>query len=623
MMATPVAIIISIEGKYMCENLFRFFENLLNPFQDKDAAFQQHKQGLWYFIKKIKVIVLLVALAGLIKAVVDVGVIYTVGLVIDSLNGTLSSALVYQITQNQLLMIAALLFLVVRPLTSLSLGLLCDQCLRARFSPMVRWMFYTKAVNNDLDFFNRNHAGKIASSVWQAGQAVTEFLLSALQMIWANVAYIILTLGFMSTINIWFAVVIMFWLVLYLCLSVKYAPEIKRRSRKSADASNVINGHLVDIFSNIINVKSLSPHGDDREFVREKLSDFIGKNERFLRAITTAETLLLLTSSTAMVATGYIAIFSWHAGLLSVGEISVVFGLVFRLEGQLTALMEQLTGAMRALGLFNASIETVHHQNQMTEGNTPISRDGATGDIKLCDLRFQYEAGKPVIRGVNIHIRPGEKVAIVGESGSGKSTLISLLMRFYDPTEGKIMLDGTDIRQVSLSDLRHQFSIVTQDNVLFNRTIYENITFGCRNFSEEDVRAAAQKAKALDFILQATDGTHTGFETLIGDRGVRLSGGQRQRLSICRAILRNAPVLILDEATSALDSLTEAEIRDSLNEAMAGKTVIAIAHRLSSVIGMDRIIVLHKGLVEEEGTHNELVQQGGSYYSLWKEQARL
>lgn len=607
----------------MPENLFRFFENLLNPFQKKDPAFLQHRQGLWYFVKKIKAIVLLIALAGFIKAAVDVGVIYTVGLVIDSLNDTLSPTLVHLVTQNQLLVMTAVLFLVIRPLTSLSLGLLCDQCLRARFSPMVRWMFYNKAVNNDLAFFNRNHAGKIASAVWQAGQAVTEFLLSALQIIWSNVAYIILALGFMSVINLWFSVVIVLWLTLYLCLSVKYAPEIKRRSRKSADASNEINGHLVDIFSNIVNVKSLSPYGDDREFVKEKLSDFIGKNERFLRAITCAETLLLLTSSTAMVATGYICISSWHAGLLSVGEISVVFGLVFRLEGQLAALMDQLTGSMRALGLFNASIETVHHQNQVTGGDFPMSREGAAGDIELCDLRFQYEAGKPVIRGLNIHIRPGEKLAIVGESGSGKSTLISLLMRFYDPTDGKIMLDGTDIRQLSLNDLRHQFSIVTQDNILFNRTIYENITFGCSNFSEEDVRSAAQKAKALDFILQATDGTHTGFETLIGDRGVRLSGGQRQRLSICRAILRNAPVLILDEATSALDSLTEAEIRDALNDAMVGKTVIAIAHRLSSVIGMDRIVVLQKGLIREEGTHDELVQQAGSYYSLWKEQARL
>lgn len=607
----------------MSGNLFRFFENLLNPFQETDSAFQDHKQSLWYFIKKIKAIVLMIALAGLIKASVDVSLIYTVGIMIDSLNGTLSPALVNLVTQSQLLIIAACLFLFVRPLASLTLGLLCDQCLRARFSPMVRWMFYNKVINNDVAYFNHNPAGKIASAVWQSGQAVTEFLLSALQMIWSNVAYVILVIGFMSVINLWFTVVILLWLTLYICLSVKYAPEIKRRSQKSANASNVINGHLVDIFSNIINVKSLSPHGDDGDFVKEKISDFIRKNERFLRAITCAETLLLMTSSTALVATGYICISSWYAGLLSVGEISVVFGLVFRLEGQLAILMDQLTGAMRALGLFSAAIETVHHQNSVTEGDKLVHRGVFKGNIQLRNLHFRYETGKPVLSGLNMRIKQGEKVAIVGESGSGKSTLISLLMRFYDPSDGGIYLDGTDVRQISLNDLRKQYSIVTQENILFNRTIYENITFGCSDFTEEDVRSAARKAKALDFILQATDGTNTGFDTLTGDRGVRLSGGQRQRLSICRAILRNAPILILDEATSALDSLTEAEVRDALNEAMAGKTVIAIAHRLSSVIGMDRIVVLQEGVVREEGAHDELVKLRGSYYSLWKQQAHL
>lgn len=607
----------------MLGNFFAFFEGLLNPFQEKELAFQRQKQNLWYFVSKIKYIVLIIALVGFLKAAVDVGVIFMVGQVIDSLNGTLSSTLAHLVTQNQLLIIAAFLFLIVRPATSLCLGLLCDQCIRARFSPMVRWMFYHKVINNDLSYFNRNHAGKIASAVWQSGQAVTEFLLNALQMIWSNVAYIILTLGFMSIINLWITVVILLWLVVYLYLSTKYAPEIKRLSRKSADASNVINGHLVDICSNIINVKSLSPEGDDSDFVKEKMIDFIIKNEHFLRAITCAETLLLVTSSTAMVTIGYICISSWYAGLLSVGEISVVFGLVFRLEGQLAILMSQLTGAMRALGLFNSSIEAVHHQNQVTERDDQVRLDVVRGDINFCDLSFQYEAGKPVIRGLNMHIRPGEKVAIVGESGSGKSTLISLLMRFYDPSNGRILLDDTNIQQLSLRDLRHQLSIVTQDNILFNRTIYENITFGCDNFNEEDVRIAAQKAKALDFILQATDGINSGFDTLIGDRGVRLSGGQRQRLSICRAILRNSPILILDEATSALDSLTEVEIRDALDDVMVGKTVIAIAHRLSSVIGMDKIVVLQEGLIKEEGTHDELVRQKGIYYSLWKQQAQL
>lgn len=607
----------------MLNKLFCFFEDLLNPFQQKDLSFQQHKPELWYFIQKIKFIVLLVALAGLAKAAVDIAMVYAVGLVIDGLNGTLPSVLDQLITPFPLLLTGALLFLVIRPMVSLILGLLCDQCIRARFSSLVRWIVYNKAIDNDLAFFNHHHAGKIASAVWQSGQAATECLLSALQITGPNIAYVILTLGFMSIVNIWFTVVVFLWLLLYFFLSIKYAAEIKRHAHQSADASNSINGHLVDIFSNIINVKCLSPFDDDRKYVREKLCDFISKNQCFLRAITRAETLLLLVSSTAIAATGIICIYSWRLDLLSVGEISVVFGLVFRLENQLTSLMDQLTGAMRALGRFNASMELVHHQNQLTSGKISLCPDSVSGDIKICGVHFCYKAEKAVIRGVNIHIRPGEKVAIVGASGAGKSTLINLLMRFYDPDEGKIMLDNSDIRCYSLSALCHQFSVVTQDNILFNRSIYENITFGCSHFSKQDVQQAAQKAGALDFIFQSTDGTHTGFETVIGERGVRLSGGQRQRLAICRAILRKAPVLILDEATSALDSLTEAAIRHSLNEVMKDKTVIAIAHRLSSVADMDRIIFLRNGRIEEEGTHMELIQRQGGYYSLWKEQAHL
>lgn len=607
----------------MHNNLFRFFENILQPFHESENDFLNKKQGIMFFIKKIKSILLLIALIGLIKATVDVGVVYILGILIDSLNGEVIPSRSFNMPENYLLLFAAFLVLVCRPLTSLCLGLLCDQCLRARFSPMVRWMFYKKTINNDLSFFNKNHAGKIASTVWQAGQAVTEFLLSALQMIWSNVAYIILAMGFMSILNLWFTVVIFLWLALYIFLSLRYAPEIKRLSRKSADASNTINGHLVDIFSNIMNVKSLSPQGEDSDFIKDKMADFIGKNDRFLRVITCAETLLLLASSIAMVAIGIICISSWNRGLLTVGEISIVFGLVFRLEAQLSILMSHLTSAMRSLGLFNSSIEAVHHENVIISGNPIYTSNCAEDNIKFCNLNFHYEENKPVIRALNLEIKNGEKVAIVGESGSGKSTLINLLIRFYDPSEGCIKLNGKDIRQLSLNELHKKFSIVTQDNMLFNRTIYENITFGCSDFSEEDVKVAAQKAKALDFILQATDGTHSGFETLIGDRGMRLSGGQRQRLSICRAILRNAPVMILDEATSALDSLTETEIRDALNVAMRGKTVIAIAHRLSSVISMDRIIVLNKGTIEEEGTHDQLVNNQAVYYSLWKQQANL
>lgn len=606
----------------MMNYVFRYFEGIINPMPSYNSSFFKKKPTIWYFISKIKVLVFIIALAGLIKALMDVGVIYIVGMIIDTLNGSGEKSL-YSGNQHQLLIIATILFIFVRPLTSLLIGLLCDQCIRAKFSPLVRWELYMRTINNDMEWFNRVHAGKISSAVWQSGQAVTEFLLSILQIIWSNVAYIILVLGFMSSLNVAFAGVIILWLVFYTTLSLKYAPRIKKLSRISADASNVINGHLVDIFSNIANVKCLSPEGNESRYMSSYLNDFIAKSINFLRAVTKAETLQIITSSVAMVATGYISVISWQSGQLSVGEISVIFGLVFRLEALLATLMSQLTGAMRAIGLFHSSLDTLCHTNKVSDPHVAIPLSAVEGDIYFDNVSFEYEPHTPVICGLSLHIRKGERVAIVGESGSGKSTLLSLLLRFYDPDSGAIYLDNKDIKFLNQADLRKYFSMVTQDNILFNRTIYENITFGCNPLTEQEILSAAQRSRSLEFIEQSTDGKNKGFSTLVGDRGVKLSGGQRQRLSICRAMLRNAPVLILDEATSSLDSITESDIQASLDEVMKNRTVIAVAHRLSTVISMDRIIVLEKGSIIEEGTHDELVKKGEVYYSLWKQQANL
>ncbi|EHI3194108.1 ABC transporter ATP-binding protein, partial [Salmonella enterica] len=541
---------------------------------------------------------------------------------IDLLNKSMGNKFQF-LSLNQLLIFATILLVIIRPLTSFFIGILCDQSIRAKFSPLVRWELYMRTINNDVEWFNRAHSGKISSAVWQSGQAVTEFLLSMLQIVWSNVAYIFLVIAFMSSLNLLFSCIITLWLIVYIFLSLKYAPEIKKRARKSADASNVVNGHLVDIFSNIVNVKSLSPNGNEDKFISKHFNDFINKSTYFLRAITVAETLQIITSSIAIVMVGYISVISWGRGELSVGEISVIFGLVFRLESLLATLMNQLTGAMRSIGLFYSSLDTLHNNNKVSDPKNIDSVAKVSGDIIFNEVFFEYEPGKPVIQNINLHIHEGEKLAIVGESGSGKSTLLNLLLRFYDPTKGTIYFDGNDIKMMKQSDLRSHFSIVTQDNILFNRSIYENITFGCQEPNFNSVINAAIQAKAIDFIKESSDGVKSGFETLVGDRGVKLSGGQRQRLSICRAILRNTQVLILDEATSSLDSITESDIQTALDNIMTEKTVIAVAHRLSTIINMDRIIVLNKGIIVEEGNHESLVSKKGLYYQLWKQQANL
>jgi ATP-binding cassette subfamily B multidrug efflux pump len=244
------------------------------------------------------------------------------------------------------------------------------------------------------------------------------------------------------------------------------------------------------------------------------------------------------------------------------------------------------------------------------------------GEIAAEKIGFHYGKGRGVIDELSLTVRPGEKLGLVGPSGAGKSTLVSLILRFHDVEKGRILFDGQDIRDVTQDSLRSAFSMVQQETALFHRSVFENIAYGRPDASMEEVIAAAKKARAHEFITALSDGKgRRGYEARVGERGVKLSGGQRQRIAIARVFLKDAPILILDEATSQLDSEVEAAIQENLLELMHGKTVIAIAHRLSTVAAMDRLVVMDKGAIVEEGSHESLVRRGGLYAALWARQS--
>jgi ATP-binding cassette subfamily B multidrug efflux pump len=246
----------------------------------------------------------------------------------------------------------------------------------------------------------------------------------------------------------------------------------------------------------------------------------------------------------------------------------------------------------------------------------------AKGHAQFENLHFGYGTARGVLHGIDLDIKPGERVGLVGTSGAGKSTLVNLLLRFYNLEQGRILIDGQDIATVTQDSLRAHIAMVTQDTSLLHRSIRDNIRYGRPEAAEAEVREAAAKAHALDFIetLEDWQGRH-GFEAHVGERGVKLSGGQRQRIAIARVILKNAPILVLDEATSALDSEVEAAIQEQLEGLMKGRTVIAIAHRLSTIARMDRLVVLDRGRIVEQGTHGELLELGGAYAKLWLRQS--
>ena len=320
-----------------------------------------------------------------------------------------------------------------------------------------------------------------------------------------------------------------------------------------------------------------------------------------------------------------IAIVLWFGGTLILGERSVIDAptfifymvILYSVIQPIKELAKAAYGIPKGLASMERIDAILQAENTIEEIANPEPLPAFEQGIEFRNVSFQYPDGREVLHGINLKIPKGKTVAIVGASGSGKSTLVDLIPRFYDVSEGSIYIDGKDVRSVSLRDLRGLIGNVNQDPILFNDTIYNNIAFGVSNADSQSVRAAAQVANALEFIEEKEE----GFDTNIGDRGVKLSGGQRQRLSIARAILKNPPILILDEATASLDTESERSVQDALDKLMSSRTTIAIAHRLSTVKGADEIVVIDEGRIVERGRHEELLALDGYYKKLYDMQS--
>jgi len=297
--------------------------------------------------------------------------------------------------------------------------------------------------------------------------------------------------------------------------------------------------------------------------------------------------------------------------------------MALRVAGHAHWVMWEVTTLFESVGTIQDGINTLTRPRQVVDAPGAQPLRVTQGEVRFEQVRFAYQdGGRPVIDGLSLTIRPGERIGLIGRSGAGKSTLVNLLLRFHDIQSGRVLIDGQDISKVTQDSLRHAIGMVTQDTSLLHRSMRDNILYGRPDATEEELHAAAERAEAAAFIDTLTDPQgRRGYEAHVGERGVKLSGGQRQRVAIARVMLKDAPILLLDEATSALDSEVEAAIQQSLDGLMQGKTVIAIAHRLSTIAAMDRLIVMDGGHIVEEGTHAQLLAQGGIYARLWAHQS--
>ena len=456
----------------------------------------------------------------------------------------------------------------------------------------------------------------------QTALAVRESVMKTLDVMLFASVYVLTVLVLIANADWRLVLPVAVWLVSYIFLLRLFIPKLQQISMLQADARSTMVGRIVDSYTNIVTLKLFSHSSRESEYVKEGMGDFMATVHPQMRLVTWLNFSVWLINMFLVFVTGALGIYLWMYSEITPGAIAIAMSLAIRLTGMSHWIMWETSNLFENIGTVQDGINTLSNPSMVTDDDNCTDLKVVAGDVDFIKVDFAYNKGDRVFNDFNLHIPAGEKVGIVGRSGGGKSTLVNLLLRFYDIQKGSICIDGQEISDVSQESIRQHIAVVTQDTSLLHRSISENILFGRPEASEEDMIDAAKKAEAHNFILGLTDISGCkGYDAQVGERGVTLSGGQRQRIALARVMLKDAPILILDEATSALDSEVEAAIQVSLNKLMKGKTVLAIAHRLSTIAAMDRIIVLDKGNIVEQGTHAQLLDRGKLYAQLWAHQS--
>lgn len=473
-----------------------------------------------------------------------------------------------------------------------------------------------RVLRHSRKFFADNFAGSIVAKHYRFINELTIITENIIFSFW----FTLVTLGGIMFVlfreNRFLATIFLIWSLVYVALSAFFAKRQIPYDERRAAAGSKVTGLLSDIVTNVFSVKTFS-------FLKGELgkfSDMTGEEEMLRRRAGYVFNTHKLIQSVMLlgleIAAMYVVISLWLKGTVDVGMVVLVQAYIMQVDMAIWNLGRSILGLQSSITNTKEMVEIFETPIDINDPDKPEKVKIKNGNISFENVSFEYKDGKDVFKKFNLEIPAGQKVGFVGHSGSGKTTVTNLLLRFEDVQAGAIKIDGQDIRNITQDDLRKNISYVPQEPALFHRSIYENIAYGKPNAKKKDVIIAAKKAHADEFIKEFKD----GYETLVGERGVKLSGGQRQRVAIARVMLKGAPILVLDEATSSLDSISENLIQSAFDEAMKGRTTLVIAHRLSTIQKMDRIVVLDKGKIVEDGTHTELLAKGGYYHELWQAQ---
>ncbi len=527
---------------------------------------------------------------------------------------------------TKLILMGALVLLVLPVLNFISEAI-SHQGLRGAFAMRIRWLAHRYVLRQSMDFFHNDYAGRVATKVMQAALGVRDAVMKITEVVVYVTVYFVGALVLVATSDYWLMVPLLVWLGGYALACWYFVPRLGKLSEAQAELRSLVVGRVVDSYTNISTVKLFAHAEREDSYAREGMGWMLESVNRSMRMSTFMTSTLSLLSGILIFMMSGISIYLWHVGAITTGAIAFSIGLTLRLKAMSQWIIWEVAGLFEDIGVIQDSIETVARDRQVTDIPDAKPLVVSKGEIVFDKVRFNYGKepveGRPdIVDGFSLTVRAGEKVGLVGRSGAGKSTLANLLLRFYDLQSGAIRIDGQDISQVQQESLRSKIGVVTQDTSLLHRSVLDNLRYGMPDATQAEVEAAAQKAHAGEFIANLVDPKgRKGYDAHVGERGVKLSGGQRQRVAIARVLLKNAPILVLDEATSALDSEVESAIQENLYTLMEGKTVIAVAHRLSTIAAMDRLIIMDKGRIVEEGTHKQLLKRNGLYANLWKRQS--
>ena len=624
--------------------LFRFFETRLPAFPETPMPLPSPRDGmlkfLWACTNGLRgwLLIFMILSAGI--GIYEAMLFAWIGNIVDWLGVYTPQNLWLEKGDMLLLMLAVM---IVSPLWIALSSFIHFQTLQGVFPMQMRWRFHQRMLGQSMQFYQDEFSGRVSAKVMQTALAVRDTVMTVTDMFMYVTVYFITSGVILFNLDSLLLIPFIVWLVLVALTIWYFIPKLKQTAIVQADARALMTGRITDAYANIMTVKLFSHSRRELSYAKNAMGQFLGTVHAQMRWVSYLEVSTHLISVILVSGTAAIGLYLWQQGAVGVGAIAAATAMALRLNGLTRWIMWQTASLFESIGTVQDGMRTLSAPQKIIDKPNAPTLKVTEGRIVFDHVDFSYENDSDAVEGDSLDtvktsatpttktklldnfyldIKPGEKIGLVGRSGAGKSTLVNLLLRFFDVDSGKILIDGQAIDEVTQESLRQQIGMVTQDTSLLHRTVRENIAYGRPDATDEEIITAAKQAQAWDFIKDLYDDKgNTGLDTQVGERGVKLSGGQRQRIAISRVMLKNAPILLLDEATSALDSEIEFAITESLNDIMTGKTVIAIAHRLSTIAALDRLVVMDKGQIIEQGSHDELLNLHGVYARLWHRQS--